>query len=131
MVAFAGVGIAFLINAVSFVGVILVILRWKRAAIRYVRYSPGVLRVLVRAGTGMFFASALLALLPSLAHRISGSPVGYGVLLGGFGAGAVLGALVLQRARDRWSADVIVSVGIVAFGLVTMASGVLHAIWER
>ena len=146
VVAIAGVGIAFLINAVSFVGVILVILRWKRpvvkratppetvagatrAAIQYVRYSPGVLRVLVRSGTGMFFASALLALLPSLAHRINGSPVGYGVLLGGFGAGAVLGALVLQRARDRWSADVIVSVGIAAFGLVTMASGVLHAIW--
>jgi len=146
VVAFAGVGIAFLVNAVSFVGVILVVLHWKRpvikratppetvagatrAAIRYVRYSPGVLRVLVRSGTGMFFASALLALLPSLAHRISGSPVGYGVLLGGFGAGAVLGALVLQRARDRWSADVIVSVGIAAFGLVTMASGVLHAIW--
>jgi MFS family permease len=58
VVAFAGVGIAFLVNAVSFVGVILVILRWKRpvvkratppetvagatrAAIRYVRYSPG------------------------------------------------------------------------------------------
>jgi hypothetical protein len=33
---------------------------------------------------------------------------------GGFGASAVLGALVLQRARDRWSADVIVSVGIAA-----------------
>src|SRR5579859_4981765 len=146
VVAFAGVGIAFLINAISFVGVILVIFRWKRpvvkratppetvadatrAAIRYVRYSPGVLRVLVRSGTGMFFASALLGLLPSLAHRISGSPVGYGVLLGGFGAGAVLGALLLQRARDRWSADVIVSVGITAFGLVTVASGVLRAIW--
>jgi uncharacterized membrane protein YebE (DUF533 family) len=41
------------------------------------------------------------------------------VLLGGFGAGAVLGALLLQRARDRWSADVIVSAGIAAFGLVT------------
>jgi len=44
----------------------------------------------------MFFASAMLALLPSLAHRISGGPVGYGVLLGSFGCGAVLGALVLQ-----------------------------------
>src|SRR6202142_1797694 len=57
VVAAAGVGIAFLINAVSFVGVILVVFRWKRpmvkratppetvpgatrAAIRYVRYSP-------------------------------------------------------------------------------------------
>ena len=146
VVALAGVGIAFLTNAVSFAGVIYVVLRWKRpvvkratppetvagatrAAIRYVRYSPGVRRVLLRSGTGMFFASALLALLPSLAHRISGSPIGYGVLLGGFGAGAVLGALVLQRARARWSADLIVSAGIAAFGLATMAAGVLRAIW--
>jgi len=68
--------------------------------IRYVHYSPGVRRVLVRSGTGMFFASALLGLLPSLAHRISGSPIGYGVLLGGFGAGAVLGAFFSACAPD-------------------------------
>jgi len=51
----------------------------------------------------MFFASGLLALLPSIAHRINGSPIGYGVLLGCFGGGAVHGALVMQRARSRWS----------------------------
>ena len=129
VIAFAGIGAAFVLNAVSFVGVILVVARWKRsvvkrttppetvtgatvAAIRYVRYSPMVRIVLLRAGTAMFFASALLALLPSIAHRISGSPIGYGVLLGCFGSGAVLGALVMQRARSRWTADVIVSVGI-------------------
>jgi MFS family permease len=146
VVAFAGVGVAFLTNAFSFFGVILVVARWKRpvthrttppetvagatrAALRYVRYSPGVGKVLVRGGVGMFFASALLALLPSLAHRISGSPIGYGVLLGGFGCGAVLGALVMQRARARWSADVIVSVGMAVFGLATVAAGKLHLIW--
>ncbi|HEY6372411.1 MAG TPA: MFS transporter, partial [Candidatus Sulfotelmatobacter sp.] len=83
----------------------------------------------MRSGTGMFFASALLALLPSLAHRINSSPIGYGVLLGGFGAGAVLGAVLLQSARERWSANLIVSAGIAGFGLVTMAAGELHAIW--
>jgi MFS family permease len=146
VVAFAGVGVAFLSNAFSFLGVIVVVARWKRpvvrratppetvagatrAAIRYVRYSPGVLRILVRGGTAMFFASALLALLPSLAHRVSGSPIGYGVLLGGFGGGAVAGALVMQRARARWPADVIVSAGIAAFGLATMAAGALRLIW--
>jgi MFS family permease len=77
----------------------------------------------------MFFASALLALLPSVAHRIDGSPIGYGVLLGGFGAGAVLGALLLQRARARWSTDIIVSAGIAVFGLTTVTAGVLHTIW--
>jgi hypothetical protein len=34
VVAFAGVGIAFLTNAVSFVGAILVVLRWKRPVVK-------------------------------------------------------------------------------------------------
>ena len=145
VVAFAGVGTAFLINAVSFLGVILVVARWRRpvmkratppetvagatrAAIRYVRYSPGVLKVMVRAGTAMFFASGLLALLPSIAHRVNGSPVAYGVLLGGFGCGGVLGALAMQRARARWSADVVVAAGIAIFGLAAIAAGALRAV---
>jgi MFS family permease len=145
VIAFAGIGTAFLLNTLSFFGVILVVARWKRAAvkrttppetvtgatvaaIRYVRYSPAIRIVLVRAGTAMFFASCLLALLPSIAHRINGSPVGYGVLLGCFGGGAVLGALIMQRARSKWSADVIVSTGIAVFGVTTIAAGALHAL---
>ena len=143
VIASAGIGAAFVLNTLSFLGVILVVARWKRpivkratppetvtgatvAAIRYVRFSPAVRVVLLRAGTAMFFASGLLALLPSIAHRINGSPVGYGVLLGCFGGGAVLGALVMQRARSRWSADVIVSAGIAVFGLTTIAAGALR-----
>jgi predicted MFS family arabinose efflux permease len=145
VIAFAGIGTAFLLNTLSFFGVILVVARWKRAAverttppetvtgatvaaIRYVRYSPAIRIVLIRAGTAMFFASCLLALLPSIAHRINGSPVGYGVLLGCFGGGAVLGALIMQRARSKWSADVIVSAGIAVFGVTTIAAGALHAL---
>jgi len=37
----------------------------------------------------MFFASATFALLPTVAHTVSNSAIGYGVLLGCFGAGAV------------------------------------------
>lgn len=146
VVAFAGVGTAFLINAFSFLAVIVVVFRWKRratnratppetmagatrAALRYVRYSPGVLKILVRSGVAMFFASALLALLPSLAHHISGSPVSYGVLLGGFGCGAVLGALVMQRARALWSVEAVVTGGIAIFGLSSIAAGVLKVVW--
>jgi MFS family permease len=145
VIASAGIGAAFVLNAASFVGVILVVARWKRsavkratppetvtgatvAAIRYVRFSPTVRVVLLRAGTAMFFASALLALLPSIAHRISGSPIGYGILLGSFGFGAVIGALLIQRARSRWSADVIVSTGIGVFGLTMIAAGSLRAL---
>src|SRR6266436_5756488 len=143
VIAIAGIGAAFLLNTLSFLGVIFVVARWKRpavkratppetvtgatvAAIRYVRYSPAIRIVLLRPGAAMFFASGLLALLPSSSHRINGSPVGYGILLVGFGCGAVLGALVMQRARSRWSADVIVSAGIAIFGLTTIAAGMLR-----
>jgi MFS family permease len=102
VIAIAGVSTAFLINAASFVGVVLVIARWKRqvrkrtappetlgsataAAIRYVRYSPALRTLLVRSGIVMFFASGLLALLPSVAHSANKSPIGYGLLLGCFG----------------------------------------------
>ena len=145
IIAVAGIGAAFLINTASFLGVILVVARWKRpvvkratppetvsgatvAAIRYVRYSPAVRVVLLRAGAAMFFASALLALLPSIAHGITDSPIGYGILLGCFGCGAVLGALAMDRARAKWSADVVVSAGITIFGLTTILAGTLHAL---
>src|SRR6202521_661579 len=34
----------------------------------------------------------------------------------------------MQRARSKWSADVIVSVGIAVFGVTTIAAGALHAL---
>ncbi len=98
MIAVANAGTAFLANALSFLAVIFVIARWKRpahklttppetvsgatvAALRYVRYSPGVRTLILRSGILMFFASGLLALLPSVAHEVSHSPIGYGLLL--------------------------------------------------
>ena len=146
VVALFGVGTAFVINTVSFGGVIAVIARWRRApvkrstppetvagatraAIRYVRYSPEIRIVLARSGMVMFFASGLLALLPSIAKRMGGSSVGYGLLLGAFGFGAVLGALVLQSARSRFPADVVISSGIALFGLAAMAAGIFRSLW--
>jgi MFS family permease len=145
VIAASGVGTAFAINVVSFLGVIVVIARWKRhprkrstppetlggataAAIRYVRYSPAVRTVLLRSGVGMFFASALLALLPSVAHSVNRSSLGYGLLLGCFGLGAVLGALAMQRARSRWSAETVVSSGVFVFALGTIAAGMLQGL---
>jgi MFS family permease len=81
---------------------------------------------LLRSGVGMFFASALLALLPSVAHGVSESPLGYGLLLGCFGLGAVVGALVMQRARARWSTEAVVSSGVLVFGLGTIVAGTVH-----
>src|SRR3984893_8520179 len=58
--------------------------------------------------------------------RSGAGSIPYGILLRCFGCGAVLGALVMQRSRSRWWADVIVSAGIAIFGLSTIAAGTLR-----
>jgi MFS family permease len=143
LIATGGVGAAFLVNAASYLGIIWVVARWKRphhkqttppekvlgatiAAIRYVRYSPGVRALILRSGIIMFFASALLALLPAVAQRVSGSAIAFGLLLGCFGVGAIVGAFVMQPARSRWSTEAIVSGGVVILGLATIAVGVVQ-----
>ena len=143
IIAAAGVAMAFVANFVSFFGVILVVARWKRpvrrrsappesfsgataAAIRYVRHSPAILTVLLRTGIVMFFSSALFALLPTVSRSVNKNATGYGLLLGCFGAGAIIGALVMQPARAKWSTDTIVSTGVVSLGLVIVAMSGLH-----
>jgi MFS family permease len=145
LIAAFGVGTAFVANAASFVGVIFVVARWKRphrkrtapaervvgatmAALRYVRYSAAVRALIIRAGVVMFFASALLALLPTVAHNVSESPIAFGLLLGCFGAGAVLGAFVLQPARARWSTETVASSGVAILGIATIAVSLLRGL---
>jgi MFS family permease len=145
VIAAAGVATAFVTNFVSFFGVILVVAKWKRpvakrtappetfggataAAIRYVRYSPAILTVVLRTGAVMFFSSALFALLPSLSHSVNDSAIGYGLMLGCFGAGAIAGALIMQPARSRWSTEAIVSTGVAIVGLVIIVMGGLHTL---
>jgi MFS family permease len=83
---------------------------------------------MVRTGAGMFFASALFALLPTLAQGVSNSAIGYGLLLGCFGAGAVFGALVMQPLRARCSTETVVSVGVTILGVAIMTTAALRSL---
>jgi MFS family permease len=146
IIAVAGVGIAFILNIFSFVGVIWVIASWKRpirksrlpaetlagatrAALRYVRYSPDILKLLVRSACVIFFASAFWALLPAVAKNLTDSSLGYGLLLGCFGLGAVAGAIVLQRARSSFSLESMVSAATAVFAVATCGIAALHVLW--
>jgi MFS family permease len=145
LIAAAGVGAAFLVNVASFFGVIIVVARWKRpvrtrttpaetlegatiAAIRYIRNVPVTRAVMLRSGVVMFCASATFALLPSVAHAISPSAIGYGVLLGCFGTGAVGGAVVMQEAKARWSTETVVSVAVAILGAMIVAIPSVHTL---
>ncbi len=124
VVAAIGAGAAFILNAVSFVGVMIVLYLWRRdteqqprristervgaamlAGMRYVRFAPSIHSVLLRSGSFIISASALWSLLPLVAkvelHRDS---TGYGLLLGCLGVGSILGALMLHRLRQTFLA---------------------------
>ena len=143
VIAVAGVSSSFIANVISFCGVIVVVVRWKRpirkqtappetlagatiGAVRYVRNSPAILTILVRTGIVLFFSSPLFALLPSLARSVEERAIGYGILLGCFGAGAIGGALLMQGLRTHFSTEAIVSAGVAILGTGIVAIAGLH-----
>jgi len=139
VIAATNSGVAFLMNAASFFGVIFFLYRWKRpsfehvetgkmlesmrAGFRYVRSAPVVHSVLVRTLSFSIAASSLLALLPIIARRCAYGATGYGLLLGSFGLGALAGAAMLPRMRSYFSVDSVVAAAIVIFALMTFAAG--------
>ncbi|MEA2445870.1 MAG: hypothetical protein QOJ12_3162 [Thermoleophilales bacterium] len=123
LVAAVGTEAVFLLNAVSFLGILVVLAGWRRersesdaptehlsgairAGVRYTRHSPALRAVLVRSATYMIGASAFLALLPVVArNELHMSAAGFGLLLTCFGAGAVIATGTLPRLRERLRTD--------------------------
>jgi len=145
IIAASGPWAVFLLNAVSFVGIMLVLYRWSpaprtsklppedfigamRAGTRFLRHSPELQTVLIRSGVFVICASALWALLPQQARRHLGlGSFGYGVLIGCIGFGALAGAWLLPRVRERLSTNQLVAAGSVVFGLSTLSLAYVHS----
>jgi len=140
VVAAAGSGWSFLLNAASFFGVIFFLYRWKRVpheplatrtvrdaildGFRYVRGAPQVKSVLIRTGAFSVGATSLLALLPVICQAHGAQ--GYGFLLTCFGLGALMGAALLPRMRLRYSVDGLVAGATLVFAGMTFAAGQVH-----
>ena len=137
VIATAGSGVAFLLNALSFFGVILFLYRWKPSArelpargnlglaigsgMRYARRDPRIQAVLARTLAFTLPVSAFWALLPLIARGYGAE--GYGAMLGCFGVGALIGAGVLPRMRRSFSFDAIVGIGNVVFAAALFGLG--------
>ena len=140
MLAAAGACAVFLLDAVSFVGILLALACWRPAPVtamhrappeavagavgtglRHARANASLRRVLLRAVAFFLFAAAPWALLPLVARGVlQGGPGLYGLMLTAIGIGAVLGALALPklRARLRLDAAQAGTVGTSAAGLL-------------
>lgn len=141
IVAVAGAAAAFVVNAISYVGLIAVLATWRPApriatlppeplgsamlaGPRYVALSPTLRVVLLRAMLFGLGASAVQALMPLIARDlVGGGPLTYGLLLGAFGAGAVGGALLSARLRARLSTEGLVRAASLAFAIAAALTG--------
>ncbi|MBM4191554.1 MAG: MFS transporter [Gammaproteobacteria bacterium] len=145
IVAAAGAVAAFAINAVSYAGLIFVLKRWKlakperslppeplvtaiSAGVRYVRLSPNLTAIMIRAVLFTVPITAVPALMPVVARDLlgGGAPT-FGVLLGGFGFGAMLGALSSAAFRARFSSDALLQ-GLCAVAMLAML-GISQSPW--
>jgi MFS family permease/quinol monooxygenase YgiN len=138
IVAASGAGATFLLNAVSFLGVIIVLYRWPRppmsaalpaermlaamrSGLRYIRHAPVLRAVLLRLGIFMACSSVLWALLPFIArYELGGGPTVFGILQGCMGAGAVAGALILPGLARVLSGEWLAPAATLAFAAVTL-----------
>lgn len=127
-----GSGWSFIVNAISFFGVILFLYNWKPTnterknghetfsgaisiGLRYARQEPKIRTILVRTLLFSLFASAFWALLPIIASKFGAE--GFGIMLAFFGLGALVGAGALSLARRAMSSDAIIAISTLVFAV--------------
>jgi predicted MFS family arabinose efflux permease len=142
-----GAGALFLVNALSFVGLLSVYWAWwrERGAVTPARVdfkrslADGIStalgcaryrRILINVCTVFFATIAFASLLPvfvrDVLHRDSGV---FGVLMGSLGAGAVIGACILPSVRTRLGKTCLLSCALLVYGAMLVLLPFLHSLW--
>lgn len=147
LVATAGPQWAFVVNAASFVGVMIVLVMWKpqqasvrlhpetlsgamRTGWRYGANAPALRLVLMRSLAFAPAATAIQALLPTVVRvRLGLGSAGYGILFGCYGVGAVLAAVVRPRLDRSLTPHRIVVGASAIVAATTVAVGTVQEPW--
>jgi len=151
LIAASGPGPVFLLNALSFVGIFIVILRYRsmqprgtlpserfigalRSGFNFARQSPALQTVMIRGFAFFTAMSGMFAFLPLIVREEMGAgPQTYGWLLTSMGTGAVITGLLLARIRSRFSNDAVLGAGtliatVILLGLANIRSPALLAV---
>jgi MFS family permease len=138
IIAAAGTGPVFLVNAISYLAVVVALLAMRtselrpraraprrrgqiRDGLRYVWRTPDLRLPLMVMGVVFLFAYNLMVLLPLLAVRSFGGGAGtYGMLLSLFGAGSLFGALFMASRVNTANLRRLVLLAL-AVGAMTLA----------
>jgi MFS family permease len=160
VVATAGAVAAFAVNAVLYIPLLAVLFLWRRSiepsrlprerlnraivsGVRYIANSPSIRIVLARTLVTGLVGGSVSALMPLVARDLlHGGAQTYGIMLGAFGMGAVIGALNISEVRKRMSGEAAVRACAISMGaaiaavalsrqpvLTAMALVVAGAVW--
>ena len=147
IVAFGGAAAAFALNSASYIGVLFALTRWRpriversippepiRAAmvsgLRYVSMSPSIGTVLLRSFVFGFSVVAVLALLPVVSDTLlGGGPLVFGVMLGCFGLGAIVGAMSSAQLQVVLQSELIVRLAFIGFAICSVVTGASPTPW--
>jgi len=123
VVATAGAVAAFAANALLYLPLLVVLFLWNRTSepsrlprerlnraivsgVRYIANSPSIRIVLARTLVTGLIGGSVSALMPLVARDLlHGGAQTYGIMLGAFGMGAVIGALNIGEIRQRLSGE--------------------------
>jgi MFS family permease len=123
VVATAGAVAAFAANAVLYIPLLVVLFLWRRSiapsrlprerlnraivsGVRYIANSPAIKIVLARTLVTGLIGGSVSALMPLVTRDLlHGGAQTYGIMLGAFGVGAVIGALNIGEVRKRLSGE--------------------------
>jgi MFS family permease len=135
IVASAGAVAAFAMNALLYLPLLLVLFLWRRvkepsrlppermaraviSGVRYILHSPSIRIVLGRTLVTGIAGGSVSALMPIVTRDLlHGGAQTYGVMLGAFGMGAVVGALNIATLRRRLGDEVSVRLCMVVMGV--------------
>jgi len=142
LLALVGAGWCFLVNAASFLALVVALVAAPhvqqgtkvperlRTALRYVASDHAARRLLIGMALFMTFAGPMQELAPVVARRVGGGPVALGFILGAMGAGALVGAWVLQvLSRRGLPRHMAIPTATLAFGAALLLVAVSPVLW--
>ncbi|WGR90850.1 MFS transporter (plasmid) [Bradyrhizobium sp. ISRA435] len=139
VVATAGAVAAFALNTLLYLPLMVALFSWKRisapsrlpperlsraivSGVRYISNSPSIKIVLVRTLVTGVGGGAITALMPLVARDLlHGEAQTYGIMLGAFGLGAVVGALNITELRKRMSGEAAIRACTLSMGAAVAA----------
>ncbi|WP_083742111.1 MFS transporter [Bradyrhizobium mercantei] len=139
VVATAGAVVAFALNSLLYLPLMAALFLWERisapsrlpreglsramvSGVRYISNSPSIKIVLARTLVTGIVGGAITALMPLVARDLlHGDAQTYGIMLGAFGLGAVIGALSITEVRKRMSGEAAIRACALSMGAAIAA----------